>query len=154
MMLTVNELATKSHVTANAVRYYTRRGLLHPQRNPDNDYRLYRSDDAQRLHFIQQAKSLGFTLKEIEEILQQVSHGESACPLVRQHLKERIEENKKQIDDLVALQQRMEYALAEWQFLPNLKPDSEHLCHLIEVSGACGNAQESGARIRQCRKSG
>ncbi len=140
-MLTVNQLATRSNVTANVVRYYTRRGLLHPKRHPENDYRLYRSDDAQRLRFIQQAKSLGFTLKEIETILERVGNGESACPLVRHQLKQRIEENRKQIEALQALQQRMEYALAEWRYLPNLDPDGEHLCHLIESSGEAPDAK-------------
>ena len=134
-MLTVNELATKSHVNANVVRYYTRRGLLHPERNPDNDYRLYHLNDTRRLRFIQQAKSLGFTLKEIEQILGQVKHGESACSFVRSHLQDRIAETKAQIRKLKELQTRMETALTEWQYLPNLKPDEQHICHLIESSG-------------------
>ena len=36
----VNELAIAAGVNAGVVRYYTRIGLLHPERNPDNGYRL------------------------------------------------------------------------------------------------------------------
>ncbi len=134
-MLTVTELSRRSNVPAHVVRYYTRRGLLKPERNPENDYRLYKPDDAQRLRFIQQAKSLGFTLKEIQEILERVGHGQSACSWVRQRLRQRIEENRRRIEELQALQLRMEQALSEWRFLPDLEPDEAHLCHLIEGVG-------------------
>lgn len=40
-MLTVTGLAHRSGTTVHAVRYYTRLGLLRPERNPDNGYRLY-----------------------------------------------------------------------------------------------------------------
>ncbi len=41
-MYTVTELANRCDTTPHAVRYYTRKGLLRPKRNPDNGYRLYR----------------------------------------------------------------------------------------------------------------
>ena len=41
-MLTVTGLARRSGTTAHAVRYYTRMGLLRPERDPDNGYRLYK----------------------------------------------------------------------------------------------------------------
>jgi len=40
-MMTVSDLAKKSGATPDAVRYYTRMGLLRPERDPINRYRLY-----------------------------------------------------------------------------------------------------------------
>lgn len=40
-MSTVTELAKRAGTPAHAVRYYTRMGLLTPERDPDNGYRLY-----------------------------------------------------------------------------------------------------------------
>jgi len=44
----VNELAKSSSITSDAVRYYTRIGLLHPKRDSINGYRKYSAEDLQR----------------------------------------------------------------------------------------------------------
>ena len=79
--LKVGELAKRGHVTAETVRHYTREGLLSPQRHPDNGYQLYSATDLERLHFIQRARKLGFSVAEIRDILAHVDQGDSPCPL-------------------------------------------------------------------------
>jgi len=51
-MLTVTGLARRSGTTTYAVRYYTRMGLLRPERDPDNGYRLYKPREVNWLRFI------------------------------------------------------------------------------------------------------
>lgn len=131
-MLTVTQLAKLSGTTSNAVRYYTRRGLLKPERNPDNGYRMYQPRDARWLRFLRQAKQLGFTLNEIDEILHEARQGLSPCPRVRALLQNRIEENKRRLEEMIALQTRMEQALEEWSDRPDGIPDGHSVCHLIE----------------------
>jgi len=131
-MLTVTDLAKASGTTAHAVRYYTRLGLLKPERNPDNGYRLYQTREVPWLRFIQQAKRLGYTLNDIQGIMQDADRGESPCPRVREILQSRIEENRRQLDAQVALQVRMEQALRQWEAMPDGIPDWHSVCHLIE----------------------
>ena len=131
-MLTVTDLAKASGTTAHAVRYYTRLGLLKPKRNPDNGYRLYQPREVHWLRFIQQAKRLGYTLNEIQGIMHDADRGESPCPRVREILQSRIEENRHQLDALMALQVRMEQALRQWESMPDGTPDGHSVCHLIE----------------------
>lgn len=65
----IGELARRTEVAIDTVRYYERQGLLpEPQRQPSG-YRVYRPDDVIRLNFIRRAKALGFTLEEIRELL-------------------------------------------------------------------------------------
>lgn len=131
-MLTVTELANRSGTTAHAVRYYTRLGLLRPERNPDNGYRLYQYTEVQWLKFVRQAKQLGYTLNEIREIMHDSDQGKSPCPRVRDILKRRIKENRAELDSLMALQKRMEQALVKWGTMPDGIPDGNSVCHLIE----------------------
>lgn len=131
-ILTVNELARLSGATPDTVRYYTRKGLLHPSRNPANGYRLYQLHDAKRLQFIRQAKRLGFTLNEIAGITHDADHKHSPCPRVRKILEQRIDDNRRQLNELMALQTRMEQALNQWEALPDGIPDGESVCYLIE----------------------
>jgi len=56
-------------VNVQTVRYYERRRLLpQPKRTP-NGYRIYPAEAVQRLHFIKSAQELGFSVKEIQELL-------------------------------------------------------------------------------------
>ena len=128
----VSELARQAGVTAETVRHYTREGLLRPERNPDNGYQLYDETDLERLRFIQRARTLGFGVAEIREILEQADQGDSPCPLVRDLLASRLPEIRARIRELEALASRMEQALDAWAEMPDGTPDGHSLCRLIE----------------------
>ena len=130
--MTVSELASQSGATPHAVRYYTRMGLLHPERNPENGYRLYRPHEVGWLRFIRQAKRLGYTLNEIKAIMHDADRGQSPCPRVREILQQRIVENRRQLEELMTLQTRMEQALLAWADKPDGIPNGDSVCHLIE----------------------
>ena len=57
-------------IAPHVVRYYSERGFLSPARNVRNAYREHGESDVHRLKFICRAKALGFTLQEIDLILQ------------------------------------------------------------------------------------
>jgi DNA-binding transcriptional MerR regulator len=130
--MTVSQLAKQAGVEPHVVRYYSREGLLSPQRHPDNGYMLFDDADIHRLHFIRLAKRLGYTLTEIEDILRDAEQGESPCPKVRDILTRRIEETRQKVEELTALQVRMEKALKQWEQMPDGVPDGHTVCHLIE----------------------
>jgi len=67
--LTIGRLAREAGVNLETVRYYERRGLLPKPPRSASGYRLFPSDAAQRLRFIRRAQELGFSLKEIRELL-------------------------------------------------------------------------------------
>jgi len=131
-MMTVAELARDTRLSTDTIRYYVRVGLLSPDRKKENSYRLFTHLDAKKLKFIHQAKQLGYTLKEIRKILEESASGESPCPIVREIIQNRIEENRQKLVELHALQQRMENALEQWNQMPNGIPDGDCICHLIE----------------------
>ena len=131
----VKEIARQSGVPPNVVRYYTRIGLLKPKRNPRNRYKQYADAEVARLRFIRQAKSLGFTLAEIARIIRESQRGKSPCPLTRQIVESRVNENRQALSELIALQTRMEQALVKWSTMPNRTPDGYSVCHLIESTG-------------------
>lgn len=128
----VSELAHEAGVTAETVRHYTREALLKPTRNPANGYQIYTRRDLERLRFIQRARTLGFSVVEIREILEQADHGDSPCPLVRDLLASRLPEIRQRITELQALAARMEQALDAWAEMPDGMPDGHSLCRLIE----------------------
>ena len=130
--MTASELARRTDLPVFTVRHYTRIGLLKPSRDLRNGYKLYRASDAERLRFITAAKRLGFTLGEIEEILGRASHDKSPCPMVRDIVEKRIEENAAKIRELKAMQVRLERAAKLWKSMKNSSPDGHSVCRLIE----------------------
>jgi len=131
-MLTVSALSKSANVTADSVRHYVRIGLLDPKRHPDNGYKIFESNDIKKVKFIRQAKALGFTLSDIRKILNHSHKGTSACPIVREIIEKHIQDNKIKVMELVALQNRMETALKQWQTMPDGDPDGQAICYLIE----------------------
>lgn len=130
--MTVSELARATGATADAIRYYTRMGMLRPARDPHNGYRRFGHADAVRVTFIRRARLLGYRLDEIAELLETSEHGDSPCPRAREILARRVRENRETLDQAVALQQRIEHALRAWRDLPDGVPIGDSICHLIE----------------------
>lgn len=133
--MTVNELARATATSIDAVRYYTKLGLLLPKRDPANGYRHYEVTDQVRINFIKSAKSLGFKLAEIKQILVDSDSGRSLCPEVRMLLDERIVKNQIWLKELGVLQQRMEAASVAWQSMPDGGGVNGQICPLIEAFG-------------------
>lgn len=131
-MFTANELAKKTDVPIFTIRHYTKIGLLKPLKNQQNGYKMYQISDSTRLKFIIAAKNLGFTLHEISEILDKANTGNSPCPMVREIVQIRLEENKRKIRELKNLQKKMESALGDWSKMKDSTPNGESVCGLIE----------------------
>lgn len=128
----VSQLAQLANVTAETVRYYTREGLLTAERNPSNGYKIYDQTALQRLNFITQARSLGFSLKEIKGILKNAAQGDSPCPMVRQLLQDKITKTEAEIAALQTVLDKMKTVFADWQDKADAVPCGNSVCHLIE----------------------
>lgn len=67
--LTIGHLAREAGINLETVRYYEREGLLPKAPRSASGYRLFPTDAVRRLRFIKRAQELGFSLKEIRELL-------------------------------------------------------------------------------------
>lgn len=70
-------------VSANAVRFYEREGLMRVPAKSESGYRLYPQEAIERLCFIKQAQHCGFTLAEIDALLRLRERQSSCCGDVR-----------------------------------------------------------------------
>ena len=111
----VNELAKRTGVAPHVVRYYARIGLLKPERDQNNGYKLFTIKDIQRLEFIRQAQQYGFSLSDISTVMEQnEKEGCLSCKTMYKLLSQRVNENKRKIEEMLLLQERMEAALLHW----------------------------------------
>ncbi|PSL05346.1 DNA-binding transcriptional MerR regulator [Haloactinopolyspora alba] len=110
--LTVSALASEVGVSADAVRYYERAGLLPaPPRSPSG-YRLYDRRAVDRLRFIQGCQRLGLRLREIADLLSVRDTGECPCEPAEHLLSRRVSEIDAEIERLTSLRSEMVTMLA------------------------------------------
>ena len=98
--LRIGEVARLSGVGIETIRYYERQGLLaEPDRRPSG-YRQYDQTVVTRLQFIRRAKELGFTLAEINELLELWFDTTTTCHHVRQRAEQKIADIEEKIRSL------------------------------------------------------
>ena len=107
--LTIGRLAKQVGLGIETVRFYERQGLIEPPPRTDSNYRIYPEEEVNRLKFIKRAKDLGFTLKEIKELLfiQHDPHATKAD--IKKRTVEKIEDIKNKVRDLTRIQEALEH---------------------------------------------
>lgn len=128
----VSKMAEMLNTTADTVRYYTQQGFLRPLKNPFNGYKDYDQNDINRLKFILSARALGFSVKDIGNILMHSDKGSTACPLVRNIIEQRLKKTESEFQHTLALRKRMKNAISQWRQKPDIQPTGQMICHLIE----------------------
>ncbi|MBI3821318.1 MAG: MerR family DNA-binding protein [Planctomycetes bacterium] len=88
--LTIGQVARSAGVGVETVRFYERQGLLQEPARKESGYRQFTPDVVARLRFIKRAKELGFTLKEIKELLALRVDPETTCAEVRERARAKI----------------------------------------------------------------
>ncbi len=132
----VTDLARRAETTADTVRHYTGLGLLTPRRDPNNGYRQYDGTDLSRLRFAIKARSLGFTLGDVRELIEESEGGETPCPRVRSLIEARLGEVEARIRELSELSARMRTAMDDWSRAPDCHLGVGRVCGLIDSFNA------------------
>ena len=91
-MIRIGELAHQSQVSRDTLRFYEKHGLITPCARTDAGYRLYAESDIKRIGFIVSAKKVGFTLNEIQQLLQlEVTKDIKSCQDVKEFVDHKIQ---------------------------------------------------------------
>lgn len=102
-LLTVGRLSKATGIGVETVRFYEAKGLLDaPSRTPSG-YRHYSEDSIVRIRFIQSAKSLGFSLSEIKELLVLRVSSEHPCEQVRGQALAKVADIEQKISALISM---------------------------------------------------
>ena len=98
--LSIGELAKKAGVNIETIRYYERRGLIaDPPRNKSG-HRQYSEEAVKRTEFIKKCQALGFSLNEIQEILELRITPESTCAEMKSRVSEKLADVDQKINEI------------------------------------------------------
>lgn len=102
--LTIAAAAEQAAVGVETIRYYQRKGLIEEPPKPLQGYRIYPDQTIARIRFIKRAQALGFTLKEIANLLQLDA---AQCDETRAFAQEKLQLIEDKIAALSSIQQTL-----------------------------------------------
>ena len=107
--LSAGKLAKAADVNVETLRYYEKRGLLPEPPRKESGYRVYPESAVERLKFIKGAQVLGFTLEEIQELLDMRLDTKANRADVRQSATKKIDDIQEKIEALEQMKQALEH---------------------------------------------
>lgn len=107
--LTIGGVAKRAGVGVETIRFYERKGLLEEPPRRESGYRQYPEEAVARIRFIRRAKDLGFSLREVDELLSLRVDRRTSASEVRTRAEAKIEDIELKLADLA----RMKAALVE-----------------------------------------
>ena len=100
----IGELAKRTTLTVDTIRFYEKRRLLPKALRSTGGFRLYTTGDIDQLHFIRQMHGLGFSLREIGELIDLRARRVDACESVRELLKHKVAGVRAKLHELQRLE--------------------------------------------------
>ena len=107
--LRIGDLSKRTQTNNETLRFYESKGLLEEPRRSDAGYRLYTEEAVSKVNFIVRAKRMGFSLKEIMELLSlRVGREESTCGEVKMMAEQKLEDIDQKICELMRMKGALE----------------------------------------------
>ena len=128
----VGDIAEKVGVNVETLRYYEKIKIMPKPKRMESRYRIYDELDLKRLLFIKRAKELGFTLKEIKELLNLKIEATATCGDVKHLAEHKLTDIEERIKDLKSIKNVLvklvnqcvceELSTDEWPILEVIDP--------------------------------
>lgn len=125
--LSIGQLALRTGVAPDTVRYYERLGLLPRAPRSAGRHRYFGASHVQRLRFIRRARALGFSLESVGSLLSLADPGRRSCASVRRLALEHLDDVRARLSEL----QRLEAALADT--VANCTGDAAPACAVLTM---------------------
>jgi DNA-binding transcriptional MerR regulator len=103
----IGRLSEQTGLSVDAIRFYEKQRLLERPMRTEGGFRLFNTEDIQRIQFIRCAQRLGFSLQEIRELLILQRDGSEACSHVRDLLRAKVGTVREKIRELGILENQL-----------------------------------------------
>lgn len=113
--MTIGTIARRAGLATSTVRFYERKGLLSAPLRSAAGYRIYTARSLAELGFIRSARTLGFALNEIREVLILSRRGTAPCDRLKELAVERLALMDRELVRLQAQRKDLDRAARTWQ---------------------------------------
>jgi DNA-binding transcriptional MerR regulator len=144
--LRIGQLAKRSGVSADTIRYYERIGLMPKPARTSAGYREYRECAIDRVRLVQNALQFGFSLKQVGAFLGVRLAGGAPCKHVREAGSKILEAIEDRIADLTASRESIKETLELWDRRLSQTPEGRP-AYLLETLPSAGTQSPLGRRL-------
>src|SRR5580692_5210582 len=113
MQMKIGNVANQTDLSIDTIRFYERQGLVSSPRRLFSGYRDFPEDVLDRLDFIKEAKGLGFSLREIKELLSLGVKSTRECGPVTHKAQQKLAEMDSEIERLQRLRRTLRKMVKE-----------------------------------------
>jgi Hg(II)-responsive transcriptional regulator len=107
-----SQVAAEAGVNVQTLRYYERRGLLPEPDRLESGYRSYSTDAVRTVRFVKSAQHLGFSLEEIDTLLDLATGGPKNCDAAKTLATEKLARLEQKISGLAAMRDSLRQLVA------------------------------------------
>jgi len=106
----IGELAEITGCSRDTIRFYEKKGLIHElyKRDEQNNYKIYNKQTVDRIMLIQQGKTFGFTLKEIQKLIEDLEKGLVSAEYMLEVCENKLNTVKQKVIDLNTIKKQLE----------------------------------------------
>src|SRR6478736_6982299 len=146
--LNIGEAAARSGVSAKMIRHYESLGLIPNARRTDAGYRLYDTADVHTLQFVRRARRLGFSMREVAQLLGLWQNRRRSSGDVRRVAQRHISDLEQKIDELQGMKRTLE------ALVHRCHGDQRPECPILEDLAGDGDEAEPATVKRMAREEG
>lgn len=142
--MNIGDVAKATGISAKMIRYYEETGLIRAALRSYSGYRVYTESDIQTLRFVRRARDLGFTVKQIDDLLTLWLDRDRASADVKQIAMSHVAELEKKMQELKEMTEALRHLASNCQ--GDKRPDCPIL---MSLGNAAPDAPASPPRKRK-----
>jgi DNA-binding transcriptional MerR regulator len=112
--LLAGQLARLAGISTDTLRHYERKGLIPAAPRRANGYRAYPREALDRVHVVRQALAMGFTIRELADIMKARARGGAPCARVRELAAAKLRELDTRLEEMARLRDSLAKTLQDW----------------------------------------
>lgn len=147
-IMNIGTVAQRSGVPAKTIRYYESIGLITPAEREANDYRAYSTHDIRTLNFIKRARSLGFSVDEVRELLDLWRNRKRTSAAVKALVTRHLQALDGKIEELRVLRRTLAHLIEQ------CRGDYRPQCPIIDEIEKCGVSLVPSAAVMRGSRQG
>ena len=129
----IGEVAERAHLTVDTIRFYEKIGLVRASKRNDRDYRLFSEKDLAVIETIPELQGLGFSLREIGDLLRFRRDPKRACLRVRNLIEKKLSQIQQKLENFRGIEAELRSGLEQCNLELQRSPLLRSKCPFLRI---------------------
>lgn len=111
----IGDIAKSTGLSVKTIRFYCDKGLINPAGRTEGKYKLFDETSEHELRLVRSLRSLDMPVNEVKEFMETRRSGECSCMRLQARMREKKQEIRRTVQELVLLQDALDEMLSNWE---------------------------------------